>query len=92
MLKLKYVFKFILTLLFILSLSNTSLGKEKSSLDLLLNISSHYFDEDEDTEKVERQNREDKFQECMISKIKPESTDAHKSVVEEYCWNKVKKR
>ena len=85
MLKLKYVFKFILTLLFILSLSNTSLGKEKSSLDL-------FFDDDKDTEKVERQNREDKFQECMISKIKPESTEAHKSVVEEYCWNKVKKR
>ena len=85
MLKLKYIYKFILTLLFILSFSNTSLGKEKSALDLL-------FDDDKDTEKVEQQKRVDKFHECMISKIKPESTESHKSVVEVYCWNKVKKR
>lgn len=86
MLKLKYVFKFILTFLFIFSLSNISLGKEKSAIDLL------FEDDDKETEKVEQQKRVDKFHECMISKIKPESTESHKSVVEVYCWNKVKKR
>ena len=86
MLKFNYFFKFLLTYFFVISLANTSLAKDKED------IFSMFKKAEEEIENKKRQKREDKFQECMISKIKPESTEAHKSVVEEYCWNKVKKR
>ncbi len=45
-----------------------------------------------DTEEQEKKKKKNEFLECMMSKIKPESTESHKSVIEEYCVNKVYKK
>ena len=84
MLKLNYFLKYFLILFCYVLFSSTSIAKDKHTFTLKeLGL---------DTKEQERKKRNDKFLECMMSKIKPKSTDAHKSVVEEYCWNKVKKR
>jgi hypothetical protein len=45
------------------------------------------FHEDKDFKEAEKE----AFWECMINKIKPESTKSHKDIVKEYCVSKVSK-
>ena len=73
-----------LLMVFILSISINSPVVANEKLNKIL-------DGLDDEENELSQKQEDEFHECMINKIKPISTDAHKSVVKEYCKNKVYK-
>ena len=74
---------FIFLLLFLFSFHSVSFAKDN------LKFLDKY--EDENIKKEKEQKKRNAYLECMINKIKPESTDAHKSVVKEYCKNKVYK-
>ena len=51
----------------------------------------NFLDKYEEKEKLkkDKQIKKNKYLDCMINKIKPETTEAHKSVVKQYCQNKV---
>ena len=74
---------FIFLLLFLFSFHSVSIAKDN------LQFLDKY--DDENIRKEKEQKKRNAYLECMIKKIKPKSTDAHKSVVKEYCKNKVYK-
>jgi len=70
-------------LLFLFSFNSISIAKDN------LKFLDKY--EDENIKKEKEREKRNAYLECVITNIKPESTDAHVSVVKDYCKNKVYK-
>lgn len=79
----KYI-QFLIIIFGCIAFTSSSIAKQQLTFKTLLN---QIFHEDKDLKEAEKE----AFWECMMNKVKPESTKSHKNTVRQYCISKVSK-